>query len=77
MSIDQGIGGYTVPFGKYKIDSCKKQDDLRYKEIIAYDKLAGIDINVADWYNGLFPTGMKLIPWDSLEALSCSFGIEK
>lgn len=57
MSIDQGIGGYTVPFGKYKIDSCKKQDDLRYKEIIAYDKLAGIDINVADWYNGLFPTG--------------------
>lgn len=56
MSIDQGIGGYTVPFGKYKIDSCKKQDDLRYKEIIAYDKLASIDIDVSAWYNSLtFP----------------------
>ncbi len=59
FTIDQLIAGYTVPLGKYKVDSAKLQDDLIFKEVIAYDKLRSIDVDVAGWYNGLFPTGSE------------------
>jgi hypothetical protein len=60
FTINQIVNGaYTVPLGGYKVDSCKKQDDLRFKDIIAYDTLKSTDVNVADWYNGLFPLGTE------------------
>lgn len=58
FTINQLIGATDIiPLGKYKVDSAKLQDDLIFKEIIAYDKLRDIDVDVSDWYNGLFPTG--------------------
>jgi hypothetical protein len=48
---------YSVPLGIYKVDSATKQDDLKFKEIIAYDRMTKIDVDVASWYNGLFPNG--------------------
>lgn len=56
FTIDQLIAGYMVPLGKYKVDSAKLQDDLIFKDVVAYDKLKDIDVDVAAWYNGLaFP----------------------
>ena len=47
---------YTVPLGTFTVDSCKRQDDLRFKDIVAYDDMQKFNRNVADWYNGLtFP----------------------
>lgn len=58
FTIEQVIDGFDpVPLGVYKVDSCVKQDNLRFKDITAYDKLKDTDVNVADWYNDLFPTG--------------------
>lgn len=58
FTIEQVIDGFDpVPLGVYKVDSCVKQDNLRFKDITAYDKLKDTDVNVADWYNGLFPSG--------------------
>ena len=48
---------YNVPLGKYKVHSAKLEDDLIFKEVIAYDKLKDTDVDVSEWYNGLFPTG--------------------
>jgi hypothetical protein len=54
--INQIVGEFTVPLGKYKVNSAKKQDDLRFKEIIAYNKLKDSDVDVAAWFNSLsFP----------------------
>lgn len=78
ITIDQYISEHVVPFGKYKIDSCKKQDDLRYKEIIAYDKLADIDIDVSEWYNSLFPTGVETYTLKKFRSLLLAhLGIEE
>lgn len=57
FTIDQLISGYTVPLGQYKVDSAKLQDDLIFKDVVAYDRLKDIDVDVAAWYNALFPTG--------------------
>lgn len=57
FTITQTVNGtYTVPLGTFTVDSCKKQDDLRFKDIVAYDDMQKFNRNVADWYNGLtFP----------------------
>lgn len=58
FTIHQIVDGHDpVPFGVYKVYSCKKQDDLRFKDIEAYDALADTDVNVAGWYNSIFPIG--------------------
>lgn len=58
FTIEQVIDGFDpVPLGVYKVDSCKEQDNLRFKDIIAYDKLKDTDIDVSNWYNSLFSTG--------------------
>ena len=58
FTINQLIGDeYIIPLGKYKVQSAKLQDDLIFKEVIAYDKLKDTDVDVSSWYNGLFPTG--------------------
>lgn len=61
FSIDQLIGASDIiSLGKYKVDSAKLQDDLIFKEVIAYDKFRDIDIDVSAWYNSLtFPMTLK------------------
>ncbi len=47
---------YEMPFGYYTVDTCPKQDDLRFKDITAYDRMRRVSVDVAAWYNGLtFP----------------------
>ncbi len=48
---------YTMPLGYFTVDAAKKEDDLRFKDIIAYDRMRKIDTDVTSWYNGLFPNG--------------------
>ena len=58
FTINQLIGDeHIIPLGKYKVESAKLQDDLIFKEIIAYDKLKDTDVDVSAWYNDLFPNG--------------------
>jgi len=67
MQIVDGI--YEMPLGVYKVASAEKQDDLRFKDVIAYDRMKKFDINVADWYNGLsFPMTLK-----AFRASLCSY----
>lgn len=78
FTINQVIEGFDpIPLGKFKVDSCKKQDDLRFKDIIAYDQLKDTDINVTDWYIGLFPTGNETYTLKQFrESLLTYLGIE-
>lgn len=78
FTINQVIEGFDpIPLGKFKADSCKKQDDLRFKDIIAYDQLKDTDINVTDWYIGLFPTGNETYTLKQFrESLLTYLGIE-
>lgn len=57
FTITQTVNGtYTVPLGTFTVDSCKRQDDLRFKDIVAYDDMQKFNRNVSGWYNGLtFP----------------------
>ena len=66
---------HTVPLGKYKVDSANKQDDLRFKDIIAFDKLKDVDIDVADWYNSLNFTNLTLAQFRA--SLLLHLGIEE
>lgn len=61
FTITQTVNGtYTVPLGTFTVDSCKRQDDLRFKDIVAYDDMQKFNKNVAEWYNGLtFPITVK------------------
>lgn len=61
FTITQTVNGtYTVPLGTFTVDSCKRQDDLRFKDIVAYDDMQKFNRNVAEWYNGLtFPITVK------------------
>ncbi len=47
---------YPMPLGYFTVDSAPKQDDLRFKDITAYDRMRRIDVDVSGWYNSLtFP----------------------
>lgn len=47
---------YSMPLGIFMVDTVTKQDDLIFKDIVAYDRMKKIEVDVADWYNGLtFP----------------------
>lgn len=61
FTITQTVNGtYTVPLGTFTVGSCKRQDDLRFKDIVAYDDMQKFNVNVADWYNKLqFPITVK------------------
>lgn len=61
FTITQTVNGtYTVPLGTFTVDSCKRQDNLRFKDIVAYDDMQKFNRNVAEWYNGLtFPITVK------------------
>lgn len=74
FTITQTVNGtYTVPLGTFTVDSCKKQDDLRFKDIVAYDDMQKFNRNVAEWYNGLtFPISVK----DMRESLCQYCGVD-
>jgi hypothetical protein len=58
FTINQLIGDeHIIPLGKFKAESAKLEDDLIFKEVIAYDKLKDTDVDVSAWYNSLFPSG--------------------
>jgi len=78
FTVSQVVNGTTIPLGTYKVDSCKKQDNLRFKDIIAYDKLKDTDVDVSDWYNELFPTGNETYTLAQFRAsLLAYLGIEE
>lgn len=74
FTITQTVNGtYTVPLGTFTVDSCKRQDDLRFKDIVAYDDMQKFNRNVAEWYNGLtFPISVK----DMRESLCQYCGVD-
>ena len=57
FTITQTVNGtYVVPFGTFKVESCERQDDLRFKDIVAYDNMQKFNVDVSAWYNALqFP----------------------
>lgn len=59
--ITQTVNGtYTIPLGTFTVDSCKRQDDLRFKDIVAYDDMQKFNRDVISWYNNLqFPITVK------------------
>lgn len=53
-------GAYNMPLGTYVVDSVKKRDDLRFKDIIAYDNMIRFDCDVSAWYNKItFPVTLQ------------------
>lgn len=53
-------GTYTMPLGTYVVDSVKKRNDLRFKDITAYDNMIRFDKDVTEWYNKItFPISLK------------------
>lgn len=42
---------YKMPLGTYKVNSCKRQSDRRFKDIVAYDMMLNTDKDVTAWYN--------------------------
>lgn len=52
--------GYTMPLGKYIVQSADKQTNRRYREVVALDYMCLFDIDVIDWYNALpFPLPLR------------------
>lgn len=52
--------GYTMPLGKYIVQSAERQPDTKYREIVALDFMILFDVNVIDWYNVLpFPLTLR------------------
>lgn len=54
LIVTQIIEENEIPFGAYTISSVKKTADRRFRTITAYDRMTRFDVNVADWFNGLF-----------------------
>lgn len=51
---------YEVPLGVFVVESAKKQADLRFKDVVAYDYCKKLDVDVAEWYNALtWPLTLK------------------
>lgn len=61
FTITQIVNGtYTMPLGTYKVDTVKRQDDLRFIDIVAYDAIQDFDIDVSQWYNSIsYPLSIK------------------
>jgi hypothetical protein len=68
QTINTGGTSYPVPLGIFKVDSANKQDDLRFKDIVAYDRMRKADTDVAAWYNSLFSSGTETYTLAQLRA---------
>jgi hypothetical protein len=60
QTVISGSTTYPMPLGLFKVDSANKQDDLRFKDVIAYDRMKRVDTEVAPWYRSLFPIGTEI-----------------
>lgn len=67
------VGETEIPFGAYKIASIKKSADRRFRTITAYDRMTLFDVNVADWYNGLWAGGATAITIALLRYTLCDY----
>lgn len=60
MRVMLSIEDNDVPLGVYIVDSAKRQPNLIYKDVVAYDYMTLFDIDVTEWYKSLvFPTTVK------------------
>ncbi len=51
-----------ISLGTFVVDSASKTNDLRYKDVTAYDRMTYFDKNVINWYLALsFPTTVKTL----------------
>lgn len=50
------VGDYKMAYGVYIVDSVVRQADRRKRKITAYDRMVRFDVDVADWYNAMYPT---------------------
>lgn len=52
--------GYTMPLGKYVVQSAERQANRKYRDLVALDFMGLFDVNVIDWYNSLtFPMTLR------------------
>ena len=69
MTLRQIIGGRTLPFGKYVIQSVEKQENSEFRDIKGLDYMSKFDIDVVSWYNSLsFPLTLR-----AFRASLCAF----
>ncbi len=47
-------GDFRIPMGVYRVASAKEEDEKDYKNVVAYDKLYDMSIDVSEWYNSFF-----------------------
>jgi len=73
LLVRQYIGGEYVSMGAYYIASIQKSADRRFRTITAYDRMTRFDINVADWYNGLWVGGTTSITLGALRNSLCNY----
>jgi hypothetical protein len=73
LLVRQYIGGEYVSMGAYYIASIQKSADRRFRTITAYDRMTRFDINVADWYNGLWVGGTTSITLGTLRNSLCNY----
>ncbi len=60
---EDGTVVQILPMGKYIVDNAVRVNDMDYKKVVAYDSMYDVSIDVADWYNALFPiTGTQSVP---------------
>ncbi|WP_429149171.1 tail fiber domain-containing protein [Anaerotaenia torta] len=59
QQVINGSQTYDFPLGHFTVETAPKQDDLRFKDVTAYDRMKRIDVDVADWYRSL-PLPMTL-----------------
>lgn len=52
--------GYTMPLGRYVVQSADRQANRRYRDVVALDLMSKFDVDVSDWYRSLpFPLSLK------------------
>lgn len=52
--------GYVMPFGKYVVQSAKKQANTDFWDVTALDYMSKFDADVVEWYNSLaFPLSLR------------------
>lgn len=60
MNVELLIGGHGLPLGCYIVDSVKRQTNLIFKDITAYDFMTLFDVDAVEWYWALtFPLTVK------------------
>lgn len=51
---------HYVPLGKYIVLSFKRQNDRRFRDLVAYDQMTKFDVDISSWYNALkFPMTLR------------------